>query len=108
MAKMMTQLDIFAKNVMGDGAKSVNNVDVGCPNPDEAKFEVLYNEEVKFLSNKGVFIVQTTRDRMVTKVGTRMRAEEIREWRDHNPTWKGRDGEKDIWFSHEYQNPKDS
>lgn len=44
MAKMMTQLDIFAKNVMGDGAKSVNNVDVGSPNPDEAKFEVLYNE----------------------------------------------------------------
>uniref|UniRef100_M1DZ77 Integrase core domain containing protein n=1 Tax=Solanum tuberosum TaxID=4113 RepID=M1DZ77_SOLTU len=37
MAKMMTQLDILAKNVMGAGAKSVNVVGVGCVNPDEAR-----------------------------------------------------------------------
>uniref|UniRef100_M1DZZ3 Integrase core domain containing protein n=1 Tax=Solanum tuberosum TaxID=4113 RepID=M1DZZ3_SOLTU len=46
MAKMMTQLDIFAKNVMGDGARSVNVVGIGCVNPNEAKCEALYNKEV--------------------------------------------------------------
>uniref|UniRef100_M1E120 Uncharacterized protein n=1 Tax=Solanum tuberosum TaxID=4113 RepID=M1E120_SOLTU len=53
MAKIMTQLDILSKNVMGAGARSVNIVGVGCANPDEVKFEALYNEEVNFLVNQG-------------------------------------------------------
>uniref|UniRef100_M1DRN5 Retrotransposon gag protein n=1 Tax=Solanum tuberosum TaxID=4113 RepID=M1DRN5_SOLTU len=36
MAKMMTQLDILAKNMMGSGLKSVNVVGVGRANPEEA------------------------------------------------------------------------
>uniref|UniRef100_M1DL55 Putative plant transposon protein domain-containing protein n=1 Tax=Solanum tuberosum TaxID=4113 RepID=M1DL55_SOLTU len=47
----MTQLDILSKNVMGVGARSVNVVGVVCVNPDEAKFEALYNEEDKTLEN---------------------------------------------------------
>uniref|UniRef100_M1DZF7 Uncharacterized protein n=1 Tax=Solanum tuberosum TaxID=4113 RepID=M1DZF7_SOLTU len=47
MAKIMTQLDIFSKNVMGAGARSVNVVGVRSVNPEEAKFQALYNEEVK-------------------------------------------------------------
>uniref|UniRef100_M1DDT7 Integrase core domain containing protein n=1 Tax=Solanum tuberosum TaxID=4113 RepID=M1DDT7_SOLTU len=53
MAKIMTQLDILSKNVMGAGARNVNVVGVGCVNQDEAKFEALYNEEVNFLANQG-------------------------------------------------------
>uniref|UniRef100_M1DZR9 Integrase core domain containing protein n=1 Tax=Solanum tuberosum TaxID=4113 RepID=M1DZR9_SOLTU len=37
---------------MGAGTRSVNVVGVGCVNPDEAKFEALYNEEVNFLANQ--------------------------------------------------------
>uniref|UniRef100_M1D954 Integrase core domain containing protein n=1 Tax=Solanum tuberosum TaxID=4113 RepID=M1D954_SOLTU len=53
MAKIMTQLDILSKNVMGAGARSVNDVGVGCVNPNEANFKALYNEEVNFLATQG-------------------------------------------------------
>ena len=53
MTKIMTQLDILTKNVMGAGARSVNVGGVRCVNPKEAKFEALYNEEVNFLANLG-------------------------------------------------------
>uniref|UniRef100_M1DL69 Putative plant transposon protein domain-containing protein n=1 Tax=Solanum tuberosum TaxID=4113 RepID=M1DL69_SOLTU len=53
MAKIMTQLDILSKNVVGAGTRGVNVVGVGCPNPDESKFEALYNEKVNFLANQG-------------------------------------------------------
>uniref|UniRef100_M1DUF9 Uncharacterized protein n=1 Tax=Solanum tuberosum TaxID=4113 RepID=M1DUF9_SOLTU len=53
MAKILTQLNILSKNVMGAGARSVNAVGVGCANPEEIKFEALYNEEVNFLANQG-------------------------------------------------------
>uniref|UniRef100_M1DP29 Integrase core domain containing protein n=1 Tax=Solanum tuberosum TaxID=4113 RepID=M1DP29_SOLTU len=52
MAKMMTQLDILSKNVMGVGTKSVNVVGIGGVNPDEAQFEAMYNKKVNFLSNQ--------------------------------------------------------
>uniref|UniRef100_M1E1B3 Polyprotein protein n=1 Tax=Solanum tuberosum TaxID=4113 RepID=M1E1B3_SOLTU len=46
MAKMMTQLDILVKNVMGACAKSVNVVGVGGVNPDEARARgIVINEE---------------------------------------------------------------
>uniref|UniRef100_M1DMY1 Uncharacterized protein n=1 Tax=Solanum tuberosum TaxID=4113 RepID=M1DMY1_SOLTU len=53
MAKMMTQLDILAKNVMGVGTKSFNVVGISGVNPDEAQFQTLYNEKVNFLDNQG-------------------------------------------------------
>lgn len=33
-------------------ARSINVVEVGCVNPDESKFQALYNEEVNFLGNQ--------------------------------------------------------
>ena len=53
MAKIMMQLDILSKNVMGAGACGVNVVGVGGANPEEMKFEVMYDEEVNFLANQG-------------------------------------------------------
>lgn len=53
MAKIMTQLDILSKNVMGASARTVNAVCVECVNLEEAKFKALYNEQVNFLDNQG-------------------------------------------------------
>lgn len=48
MAKIMTQFDILSKKIMGTGANRVNVMGVGCANPEEAKFEALYNEKGEF------------------------------------------------------------
>uniref|UniRef100_M1DBQ5 Integrase core domain containing protein n=1 Tax=Solanum tuberosum TaxID=4113 RepID=M1DBQ5_SOLTU len=77
MTKIMTHLEILSKNVMEAGARSVNAVNVRCVNHEEDKFEALYNEEVNFLANKEVVIIQTTRGRVVTKVGTGMKVGKI-------------------------------
>uniref|UniRef100_M1DVH2 Uncharacterized protein n=1 Tax=Solanum tuberosum TaxID=4113 RepID=M1DVH2_SOLTU len=53
MAKIMTQLDILSKNVMGVGTHGVNAVGVRGANPEEMKFEAMYDEEVNFLANQG-------------------------------------------------------
>uniref|UniRef100_M1DEK9 Uncharacterized protein n=1 Tax=Solanum tuberosum TaxID=4113 RepID=M1DEK9_SOLTU len=45
MAKIMMELDILSKNVMGVGARSVNVVEVGGANPEEMKFDAMYDEE---------------------------------------------------------------
>uniref|UniRef100_M1DZH2 Uncharacterized protein n=1 Tax=Solanum tuberosum TaxID=4113 RepID=M1DZH2_SOLTU len=46
-AKIMRPLDILSKNDMGGDARGVNAVGVGCANPEETRFEALYNEEVE-------------------------------------------------------------
>jgi len=53
MTKIMTQLDILSKNVMGAGARGVNIVGVGGANPDEMKFEAMFAKEINFLANQG-------------------------------------------------------
>ena len=53
MAKIMIEPDILSKNIMGAGARSANAIGVGCVNPEETKFEALFNEEVNFLANQG-------------------------------------------------------
>uniref|UniRef100_M1DJW5 Integrase core domain containing protein n=1 Tax=Solanum tuberosum TaxID=4113 RepID=M1DJW5_SOLTU len=53
MAKIMTQLDILFKNVMGAGACGLNVVGVGGVNPEEMKFKDMNDEEVNFLANQG-------------------------------------------------------
>uniref|UniRef100_M1DSX9 Integrase core domain containing protein n=1 Tax=Solanum tuberosum TaxID=4113 RepID=M1DSX9_SOLTU len=54
MAKMMTQLDILSKNLMGNGPRVVNVVGITSgANPENAHFKALCNEEVNFLANQG-------------------------------------------------------
>uniref|UniRef100_M1DRZ7 Integrase core domain containing protein n=1 Tax=Solanum tuberosum TaxID=4113 RepID=M1DRZ7_SOLTU len=72
---------------MGAGARGVNVVGIGCANLDEAKFDVLYNEEVNFLANQGGGYRSYYR-RQSGNQGWKER-----EWRDCNTNWK--DKEKD-------------
>ncbi|WMV46402.1 hypothetical protein MTR67_039787 [Solanum verrucosum] len=52
-AKIMIQMDLLTKHVMGGGCKVVNVVGANSGfNSDYAHFEAMYNEEVKFLSNQ--------------------------------------------------------
>uniref|UniRef100_M1D8H5 Integrase core domain containing protein n=1 Tax=Solanum tuberosum TaxID=4113 RepID=M1D8H5_SOLTU len=110
MAKMMTQLDILSKNVMGSGLKSVNIFGIGGENPNEWRFESFYNEEVNFLANDGGGFRPNyprpsgnpgwNRDN-----GWRNRD---KEWRDRNATWKERDGDKERYVPpHERRKPKE-
>uniref|UniRef100_M1DYP1 Integrase core domain containing protein n=1 Tax=Solanum tuberosum TaxID=4113 RepID=M1DYP1_SOLTU len=109
MAKIMTQLDILSKNVMGAGARSVNAVGVGCANPDESKFEALYNEEVNFLTNQGGgyrsnYPRQGGNQGWDRDEGWKDRD---REWRDRNLNWKDRENDRYV-PPHESQKSKDS
>uniref|UniRef100_M1DBZ1 Integrase core domain containing protein n=1 Tax=Solanum tuberosum TaxID=4113 RepID=M1DBZ1_SOLTU len=94
---------------MGAGAGSVNVVGVGCVNPDKAKFEVLYNEEVNFLANQGGGYL-TNYPRQGGNQGWSRDGgwkDRDKEWRDRNPTLKERDGEKDRYIPpHERQKGK--
>lgn len=52
MAKIMTQIDLIIKYVMGVGSKTVNAIGISsCMRLDEEKFETMCNKEVKFMSN---------------------------------------------------------
>ena len=62
---------------MGAGGRSVNVVSVLFVNLDQAMNKLWYSEEVDFLTKKEEVIVQTTRGRVVTKVGIGMSAAEI-------------------------------
>ncbi|WMV41608.1 hypothetical protein MTR67_034993 [Solanum verrucosum] len=52
MAKIMIQMDLLTKHVMGSAYKVVNAVGANSVNHDEMQFEDMYNEEVLFLSNQ--------------------------------------------------------
>ncbi|WMV09065.1 hypothetical protein MTR67_002450 [Solanum verrucosum] len=82
---------------MGAGAMSVTVVSVECVNTEEAKFEEMYNKEVKFLAKQGgVYHTNYPRkgrnQNWNRDEGWRDRDRELR---DRNPTWKERDVEKD-------------
>lgn len=52
MAKMIMQIDLLSKHVMGGGLKLVNVVRTSSGKfPKHAKFEALFNEEVQYLGN---------------------------------------------------------
>lgn len=83
---------------MGASSRRVNVVGVGSTSLEEMKFEALYNEEVKFLSNQGGAYRSNYLRQGGIKIGVEMKdgkIETVREWRDRNPNWK--DGEKDRY-----------
>jgi len=55
---MMTQLDIFAMNVMGASTRSFNGFDAGGVNPKRAKFDALYKKQISQKTKEEV-IMQT-------------------------------------------------
>lgn len=49
MVKMMTQLDLFSKHIMGGGLKVLNVVGTSIEQcPEDAIFEALYNENTQY------------------------------------------------------------
>ncbi|WMV41905.1 hypothetical protein MTR67_035290 [Solanum verrucosum] len=53
MAKIMTQMDLLTKYVMGGGYKDMNAVGANSGvSPNDAQFKAMYNVEVKFFSNQ--------------------------------------------------------
>ncbi|WMV58488.1 hypothetical protein MTR67_051873 [Solanum verrucosum] len=72
MAKMMTQLNLLFKHVIGGGLKSMNTV--GSNNGkflDDAKFEALYYKEVQYLGNQMGGSHPSNQRQGGTKVGIR-------------------------------------
>ena len=90
MTKIMTQLDILSKYVMGACVRSVNVFGVGCANHEEAMFEALANKKVKFLTNQRGYY-SANYQRKGDSQGWRRNnvwRDCDREWRDRNPTLK--------------------
>ncbi|WMV59004.1 hypothetical protein MTR67_052389 [Solanum verrucosum] len=53
MDKVVTQLDLLSKYVLGDGLKSADAVGTNSGKfPNDVKFEALYIEEVQYLGNQ--------------------------------------------------------
>jgi len=52
MAKMMTQMYLLTKHVIGSDSKSMNGIGVSGVNPNEARFEAMHHEKVHFLANQ--------------------------------------------------------
>lgn len=107
---MMNKLEILAINFMGDGTRSVYSLGVGCVNLDQAKFEVLCNEDVNFLSNYGGGYCAN----YLRSCGNQGWYKD-EDWRDSDREWyehttqKERKGDKDRYVPpHECQTPKDS
>uniref|UniRef100_M1DTG9 Integrase core domain containing protein n=1 Tax=Solanum tuberosum TaxID=4113 RepID=M1DTG9_SOLTU len=101
MTKMMTQMTLLTKHVMGGGYKVVS--------PDDVEFETMYDEEVHFLSRQA-WGSRLSYLKSGGNQGWNKNCEDgwigrDRNWCDQDTYWKNKDDTNDH-FVHNYNNPK--
>ncbi|KAK4724079.1 hypothetical protein R3W88_026858 [Solanum pinnatisectum] len=99
MAKMMTQMMLLTKHVMGGGYKDASL--------DDAKFETMYDEKVHFLL-KEAWGSCSSYLKLGRNQGWNIDHEDgwrDRDWRDRDPYWKSEDDDNDR-YEHTYNRPK--
>ncbi|WMV13461.1 hypothetical protein MTR67_006846 [Solanum verrucosum] len=95
MSKMMSQLDLLSKHVMGSGLKSVNALGKSSGKcSEDAKFEVLYNKEVRFLGNQ---MEGSHPNYLRVDENQGWNKERGNGWRDRGGNWTEREFEKDRY-----------
>ncbi|WMV25109.1 hypothetical protein MTR67_018494 [Solanum verrucosum] len=96
MAKMMTQIDLLSKYVIGGRTNLVKVVGTNTRQcPDDTKFEVLYNEEVQYLENQVGGSHNNYQRRGGNQEWKEYRDSGWKDWRAVN--WRDREVDKDRY-----------
>ncbi|WMV33379.1 hypothetical protein MTR67_026764 [Solanum verrucosum] len=99
MAKMITQLDLISKHVMGGGFNMVNAIGTSSEQcSEDAKFEALYNEKVNYMGNQLGGSYPNYPRSGANQGWNKDMDNGWRYWRDRGGNWRDREPEKDRYI----------